>query len=780
MLVHVLGTLVRSNASEDNLDFPSERNLQAVFACAGVDEEEQQGNIYMEVVGRPSDLQDGHLHVLEDALVSLYQSATEEVCSGGYRHLTGAKINTASIPSSNQVRTFVIDFQVTGRCKGCSSDLNFFSSGRRASRIRPRGVEAVNVRRRMSSKKKSKKTSIYYGSTTTVDMGSTGTTGNCLCPPPSDYGLEGAFHQIIDDILDLRNIYEDSGQVDHSPGLPDDGAGDGFGGAFSSLASEDETDEPTQSPTVNAGSPTTTPAVPPTDAPAVIPTDSPAPDASAQPSVGQSGPTVPPVSAPTVNPGQTPVPTPANESVAPTISPAETSSNPTTLSSSKPTTLSSSAPTAIKNVPTASFAPTAIINEPSSTPSSAPSLRTSSSPTIISPIPTALPSSSPSLQPSPNPTPAPTPATNTFCDANNSPITFRSANCDQGSQAGFQICMEFLNMPCEDVPLFQAAVEFWEGAITNDLDDHVVPLQFLNDPGFCGPGFNPPSPADDLYICGQYEDIDGSSGVLGTGTSVNDGSGIAKPILWGILRLDSSDQTRLQNDPQLYSDVIIHEIGKCKQEKKKVNGHFLNHRSLNLFVSGFDALGHVLGIGNNWRLANEPLVNDNCEYTGPAATAVYRELSGCTTGFPLAECTNGHWSEDCFDAEILTPQRNAGGVLISEMTIASLDDMGYTTDRGAVEYDFISFDIAETCRCTTGNLRSGGGLLWQWDNPTQRRWNTPSPELLELAKTHSPPVSPRSSSSSIIDDTSSNITIGTSTTVLFWNEEGDTFFEVSV
>jgi hypothetical protein len=348
--------------------------------------------------------------------------------------------------------------------------------------------------------------------------------------------------------------------------------------------------------------------------------------------------------------------------------------------------------------------------------------------------------------------------------------------------------MEFLDMPCADAPLFDTAIQFWEAAVTSDLPDHTIPLRFLEDAGFCGLGYNPPDPADDLYICGKYTNIDGGSGVLGTGTSVNDGTGIPKPILWGILALDSGDRTRLQNDQQLYYDVILHEIGTYDKSLSFVHliAHFLwiatNHYPFSIHFYYF-ILGHVLGVGNNWRQANGPLVNAACEYIGPAATAVYRELSGCTDGFPLAECTNGHWSEACFDAELMTPSRNTGGVLISEMTIASLDDMGYTTDRGAVAYDFVTLDIAPECRCNnaaTGNLRSGGGLLWQWKNPTQRRWNAPSPELLELAKALAPPSSPRASYNTMESTNNDTVTIGTSTTVLFWDEEDDRFYEVTV
>ena len=196
-------------------------------------------------------------------------------------------------------------------------------------------------------------------------------------------------------------------------------------------------------------------------------------------------------------------------------------------------------------------------------------------------------------------------------------------------------------------------------------------------------------------------------------------------------------------------------------------------------------IGHVLGIGNNWRLANGPLVNGACEYTGAAATAVYRQLSLCTTGFPLAECTNGHWSEACFDAELMTPNRNFGGILISEMTIASLEDMGYTTDRNAYAYDFILFDIDQSCRCNRRDLLSGEakldgvppwmntGLLPQEKVTEGRLYQTVTSEMVEKAWSFVPPVNP-------IVPAGMSVGIGTTSTVIFWLLEDNQFYEVSV
>ncbi|KAL3934246.1 MAG: hypothetical protein SGBAC_009993 [Bacillariaceae sp.] len=476
---------------------------------------------------------------------------------------------------------------------------------------------------------------------------------------------------------------------------------------------------------------------------------------------------------PTATPPPTVAPGPTDPPVSPqlTASPTRrTTPAPSNTPSAFPMDLSASpslVPTTFANQPSStpsispSIVPTQKSQEPSATPSNRPSVQGGPEPSAIpsaqpsiqgAPEPSSAPSLTPSVktadtEPSANPSLAPSITTNNVCDAQNSPINYRSANCDVETQTGYQICLEFLNMPCEDAPIFDEAVAFWESVITNDLPNHSIPLNFLQDPGFCGAGYTVPDPMDDLYICASYSPIDGTNNVLGTGTSVNDGTGEPKPILWGILKLDEADIARFQGDRNLYYDVVLHEIG------------------------------HILGVGNNWRLATTPLVNGNCEYTGAAATAVYRDLSGCTTGFPLAECTNGHWSEDCFDAELMTPSRNAGGVLISEMTIASLDDMGYTTNRNAVQYDFISFDIAQTCRCNVAQIQTvESGLVWQWNKPIKHKDPPITPELREEAKKASPPVAPVLTS----NDSTDNITIGTTTTVLFWNEEAETFYEVSI
>ena len=104
------------------------------------------------------------------------------------------------------------------------------------------------------------------------------------------------------------------------------------------------------------------------------------------------------------------------------------------------------------------------------------------------------------------------------------------------------------------------------------------------------------------------------------------------------------------------------------------------------------------------------------------------------------DCQSGHWSEECFDEELMTPRRDMtrDPNKVSEMTIASLVDMGYKVDYSKVETKFRKWDLDSSCRC---NRRSSGGLLWLWDNPTQRRWNGPSSDLVDKAKSYGSPRS---------------------------------------
>ena len=112
-------------------------------------------------------------------------------------------------------------------------------------------------------------------------------------------------------------------------------------------------------------------------------------------------------------------------------------------------------------------------------------------------------------------------------------------------------------------------------------------------------------------------------------------------------------------------------------------------------------MGHVLGIGSLWTeygVANGE-GTDSSSFTGPAARAAWESLGGAAgtrvpvencVGFSSSQCGAGtkdsHWRERTFDNELMTGFLN-GGVAnpLSALTIASLQDIGYTVDMSIAE-----------------------------------------------------------------------------------------------
>ena len=118
-------------------------------------------------------------------------------------------------------------------------------------------------------------------------------------------------------------------------------------------------------------------------------------------------------------------------------------------------------------------------------------------------------------------------------------------------------------------------------------------------------------------------------------------------------------------------------------------------------------IGHILGIGTLW--TNNNLVDDNLNYIGSQAIDVWVNDYGCTTNAPPVETDGGsgtrggHWDEECMQNELMTGYAERPGVFepLSKLTIASLEDIGYTVDYNvADEYD--ASDIKTSC-CTPSN-----------------------------------------------------------------------------
>jgi FG-GAP-like repeat/Bacterial pre-peptidase C-terminal domain len=100
-------------------------------------------------------------------------------------------------------------------------------------------------------------------------------------------------------------------------------------------------------------------------------------------------------------------------------------------------------------------------------------------------------------------------------------------------------------------------------------------------------------------------------------------------------------------------------------------------------------LGHVLGIGTLWKF-NQLINSNNATYNANTyAGWVYGELLGTYNQqtIPIEPQVLAHWDEATFSNELMTPFASALGTNMpaSQLTLASLRDMGWQVNYGAAE-----------------------------------------------------------------------------------------------
>lgn len=104
------------------------------------------------------------------------------------------------------------------------------------------------------------------------------------------------------------------------------------------------------------------------------------------------------------------------------------------------------------------------------------------------------------------------------------------------------------------------------------------------------------------------------------------------------------------------------------------------------------------GIGTLWPVGS----SFNCPYRGPKANNEFRKISGCSVvpteldGSPGTRC--GHWDEECLGDELMTGFAGRGNNPLSRITIAGLEDIGYTVDYRNAE-SFTRNDLNPNCVC---------------------------------------------------------------------------------
>ncbi len=230
------------------------------------------------------------------------------------------------------------------------------------------------------------------------------------------------------------------------------------------------------------------------------------------------------------------------------------------------------------------------------------------------------------------------------------------------SPSGFDIRLEYLTaVTAEQQLTFARAAARWEALIAADLPTEHVVHPFFN----CGGTVD--EYVDDLAIRVILGPIDGPGGYLGGASPCWTRMTNGLPA-YGLMFIDTDDLAAMELNG-LLEDVVLHEIG------------------------------HVLGFGTIWRTSGlladdtgvlsicpEPWTLQDPYFSGPLAQAVFAGLgSGNYVGntVPVEDQGSGgtrcrHWRESVLFTELMTGFLGASGNPLSELTVKSLADLGYT------------------------------------------------------------------------------------------------------
>ena len=197
---------------------------------------------------------------------------------------------------------------------------------------------------------------------------------------------------------------------------------------------------------------------------------------------------------------------------------------------------------------------------------------------------------------------------------------------------------------------FKSAADRWTRVIVGDLPSVQVDGEVV----------------DDLLILAQGVAIDGRGGILGQAgpTHLRPGSAGTSAFLpvKGIMSFDTADLATMQRDGTL-ADVITHEMG------------------------------HVIGVGTIWSVKGKVkgAGTANPRFTGAATKKEFGTLKGAAAAeVPVenaggAGTRDGHWRESVFRTELMSGFIAAPNNPLSRMTVASLEDLGYTVNLAAAE-----------------------------------------------------------------------------------------------
>ncbi len=273
------------------------------------------------------------------------------------------------------------------------------------------------------------------------------------------------------------------------------------------------------------------------------------------------------------------------------------------------------------------------------------------------------------------------PATNTL-DASASgtgTVTFTA----DGVNGAYDIDLRFLtSLSPEQEQTFLDAGARWEELLYGELSDIPIVLPA----GSCGAN-SPPldETVDDLLILATVEPIDGPGGILGQAGPCAIRTSNSLPLL-GLMRFDSADVAGLEASGQ-FDEVILHEMG-------HVIGYGTVWNALGLLADPSLAGGtdpHFIGMR-----ANEAFDRVGGENYG-GATVPVENLGGPGTA-------DAHWRESVFNNELMTGFLNGGANPLSEVSVASLWDMGYTANLDGADFYMLPMALRAPGRPVTLRL----------------------------------------------------------------------------
>jgi hypothetical protein len=210
----------------------------------------------------------------------------------------------------------------------------------------------------------------------------------------------------------------------------------------------------------------------------------------------------------------------------------------------------------------------------------------------------------------------------------------------------------------------QDAAARWSKVITTQLSP-VTPNTPFPLPQ-CGPGaaLSQGETVDNLLIFARIDTLDGAGGAtVSSGGCLFTNVGAKTFPRGGQMLLDSADMKRLAEGGMLLS-AMMHEIG------------------------------HVLGIGSAaWQKQFVPAAGAANPLYGPASTAAVKSFiaaGGSGAGLPVEDlgsggARNAHWKEAALGDELMTSQLTGTSQPLSAITIAALQDLGYTVDASKAD-----------------------------------------------------------------------------------------------